>query len=198
MPQNLLLVYPTQGPEGESTLVRYALSGDILTVSFEVTTRDIDPVEVSDGEIYNGDVVEIFICTTSVPGQTPRPYYEFEVSRYDQQLQVLIDKNGHFNEKWTTPNFKHSVTLVTGRLGWDATMQIPLKDLGWGGDPAALVGNAFSILGLSGKRRFYSAYLPQQAKPNFHLPEFFKPFPIAARSSPLIGEYFRCQGRCCH
>jgi hypothetical protein len=57
-------------------------------------------------------------------------------------------------------------------------MEIPLKDLDWNGDPATIVGNAFAIIGTSGERRFYSAYLPQQQKPNFHQPSFFKPFPL--------------------
>jgi hypothetical protein len=182
-PQDLHLVYPANGEEGEGTRVRYTLAGNTLVVNFEVTTRDLTPVEEDDGEIYNGNVVEIFVCTTAATGQIPRPYYEFEVSRYDQKLEVLIEKDGHFNESWTTPNFKHSVTIQKDRPGWDATMQIPLKDLGWNGDLATLVGNAFSILGPTGGRRFYSAYLPPQPKPNFHLPNFFKTFPISGAAS---------------
>jgi len=96
-PQDLHLVYPTNGEPGEGTRVRYTLAGDNLVVNFEVTTRDLTPVEEDDGEIYNGNVVEIFVCT---------------------------------------------------------------------------------ILGPTGGRRFYSAYLPPQPKPNFHLPSFFKPLPI--------------------
>ena len=57
-------------------------------------------------------------------------------------------------------------------------MEIPLKELGWKGNPATITGNAFAILGAKGVRRFYSAYLPRQRKPNFHQPSFFKPFPL--------------------
>lgn len=178
MPQTLNLVFPSNGEEGEVTRVRYSLTDDTLFVTYEVTTRDIHPEKVGDTEIYNGNVVELFICTTARPAQTPRPYCEFEVSPYNQELQVLIDKNGKFNEKWTTPNFKHSATIQPDRPGWDAAMEIPLKDLAWNGDPSTLVGNAFAILGAKGERRFYSAYLPQQEKPNFHEPSFFKPFPL--------------------
>jgi hypothetical protein len=73
---------------------------------------------------------------------------------------------------------QHSAAIQAGRPGWDAVMEIPLRELGWTGDPATITGNAFAILGAKGVRRFYSAYLPRQQKPNFHQPEFFKPFPL--------------------
>jgi hypothetical protein len=179
VPQILNLIFPANGEEGEATRVRYSLTDDTLIVTYEVTTRDINPEKINDTEIYNGNVVELFICTTARPGQTPRPYYEFEVSPYNQELQVLIDENGKFNEKWNTARFKHSATIRPDRPGWDAVMEIPLKDLAWNGDPATLAGNAFAILGAKGMRRFYSAYLPPQPKPNFHEPSFFKPFPLS-------------------
>jgi hypothetical protein len=178
VPQILNLIFPADGEEGEVTRVRYSLRDDTLIVTYEATTRDINPQKMGDIEIYNGNVVELFICTTARPAQMPRPYYEFEVSPYDQELQVLIDKNGKFNEKWNTAKFKHSATIRPDRPGWDAVMEIPLKDLAWNGDPATLAGNAFAILGAKGVRRFYSAYLPPQQKPNFHDPSFFKPFPL--------------------
>jgi hypothetical protein len=178
VPQTLNLIFPANGEEGEATRVRYSLRDDTLIVTYEVTTRDVNPEKMGDTEIYNGNVVELFICTTARPVQTPRPYYEFEVSPYNQELQVLIDKNGKLNEKWNTAKFKHSATIRPDRPGWDAVMEIPLKDLAWNGDPATLAGNAFAILGAKGVRRFYSAYLPPQQKPNFHEPSFFKPFPL--------------------
>ena len=174
-PQNLRLVFPAHGKEGEAVQVNYTLAGKTLVVNFQVSTRDTDPGKVGDAEIYNGNVVELFVCTTTKSGQMPRPYYEFEVSPYNQELQVLIDQDGKFHEHWKTAGFKHSVTLQKGRPGWDATLEIPLGDLGWSGEPAALVGNTFAIVGGKGVRRFYSAYLPQQTKPNFHQPKFFKP-----------------------
>jgi hypothetical protein len=178
MPQTLNLVFPTDGEKDAVTRVRYGLTDDTLIVTYEVTTRYINPEKMGDAEIYNGNVVELFICATARPAQPPRPYYEFEVSPYNQELQVLIDKNGKFNEKWNTAKFKHSATIQPDRPGWDAVMEIPLKDLAWTGDPASLAGNAFAILGAKGARRFYSAFLPPQQKPNFHEPSFFKPFPL--------------------
>ena len=182
-PQTLHLVFPADGEEGEATRVRYSLTDGTLIVTYEVTTRDINPEKMSDTQIYNGNVVELFICTTARPAQTPRPYYEFEVSPYNQELQVLIDINGKFDEKWKTGNFRHSAAIREDRTGWDAVLDIPLKDLGWKGDPATISGNAFAILGAAKPRRFYSAYLPPQQHPDFHLPAYFKPFPIDGSSS---------------
>jgi hypothetical protein len=177
-PQTLHLVFPADGEKGEATRVRYSLTDDTLIVTYEVTTREINPEKMSDTEIYNGNVVELFICTTAIPAQTPRPYYEFEVSPYNQSLQVLIDINGKFNEKWHTGKFKHCATIQAERPGWDAVMEIPLKELGWKGNPTTITGNAFAILGAKGARRYYSAYLPRQQRPNFHQPSFFRPFPL--------------------
>lgn len=83
-PQTLHLVFPAEGEEGEATRVRYSLTEDTLMVTYEVTTRDTNPEKMGDAEIYNGNVVELFICTTARPAQTPRPYYEFEVSPYNR------------------------------------------------------------------------------------------------------------------
>jgi hypothetical protein len=79
-PQSLNLIFPADGEEGEVTRVSYSLRDDILIVAYEVTTREITPEKMGDTEIYNGNVVELFICTTARPEQTLRPYYEFEVS----------------------------------------------------------------------------------------------------------------------
>lgn len=75
-PQILHLVFPVDGEGGEATRVRYSLTDNTLIVTYEVITRDINPEKMSDTEIYNGNVVELFICTTARPAQTPRPYYE--------------------------------------------------------------------------------------------------------------------------
>ena len=181
--QTLHLIFPAEGKTGETTCVRYSLIQETLKVSFAVTTSEIAPEDTVDDEIYNRNVVEIFICTTSSPGRTPRPYYEFEVSPYNQKLKVLIDINGKFDEKWKTENFRHSAAIRADRSGWDAMLEIPLKDLGWNGDPATISGNAFAILGAARPRRFYSAYLPAQQHPDFHLPAYFKPFPLDDASS---------------
>ena len=78
MPQTLNLVFPTDGEEDEVTRVRYGLTDDTLIVTYEVTTRYINPEKMGDAEIYNGNVVELFICATARPAQPPRPYYDLK------------------------------------------------------------------------------------------------------------------------
>src|ERR1700722_2721177 len=47
-PQSLHLVFPADGEEGEATRVRYRLTEDTLIVTYEVTTRDINPEKISE------------------------------------------------------------------------------------------------------------------------------------------------------
>jgi hypothetical protein len=54
-------------------------------------------------------------------------------------------------------------------------IEIPLKSIGWDGDPAKIRGNLYSILGPKLKYSYWSAFLPKAAKANFHQPQHFKP-----------------------
>jgi hypothetical protein len=54
-------------------------------------------------------------------------------------------------------------------------LKIPLKPLGWDGDPKTIRGNFYSILGPAPQRSFWSSFLPKAAKANFHQPQFFQP-----------------------
>jgi hypothetical protein len=63
--------------------------------------------------------------------------------------------------------------MLTG--GWNAELVIPLKPLGWDGDPAKLRGNLYSILGQGRQRSYWSAFLPKATKANFHQPQYFRP-----------------------
>jgi hypothetical protein len=56
-----------------------------------------------------------------------------------------------------------------------AELKIPLKSIGWDGDPAKSRGNLHSILGQGQERSYWSAFLPKAAKANFHQPQYFKP-----------------------
>src|SRR6516162_6105913 len=53
-PQTLNLVFPADGEEGEATRVRYSLTDDTLIVTYEVTTRDINPEIMSPLSIIRG------------------------------------------------------------------------------------------------------------------------------------------------
>jgi len=54
-------------------------------------------------------------------------------------------------------------------------LKVPLKPLGWDGDPSKIRGNLYSILGQGQARSYWSVFLPKAAKPNFHQPQYFKP-----------------------
>jgi hypothetical protein len=180
-PHELNLINPASPTSGEGVKVDFSRRGDTLIVHFDVKTAKVNP-KINPAELYNGDVVEIFLNTTASKGL--RPYYEFEVSPYDQQLLVKITEVGgkaHFDEAWKLKSFTHSVSVHPGK-GWEATMQIPLKDIGWDGTVENISGNAFCILGVKGQRRYYSLNLPKQDKPSFHKPEFFRPFDIESAS----------------
>ncbi len=188
-PHELNLINPASPTPGERVKVDFSVRSGTLIVHFDVKTAKVNP-KIDPSELYNGDVVEIFLNTTASKGL--RPYYEFEVSPYDQQLLVKItDANGkpHFDEKWTLKSFRHSVKLDKTKPGWEATMEIPLADIGWQGKTEELTGNAFAIIGPKGDRRYYSLNLPKQDKPSFHKPEFFRPFDLEeAKAAETGGE----------
>src|SRR4051812_35016492 len=99
-PHELNLINPASPTSGESVKVDFTRTGDSLVAHFDVKTATINPKK-DPTELYNGDVVEIFLNTSASKGL--RPYYEFEVSPYNQQLTVKISEVGgkpHFDEKW--------------------------------------------------------------------------------------------------
>jgi hypothetical protein len=54
-------------------------------------------------------------------------------------------------------------------------MKIPLREYEWDGSAASIQGGLFAILGAAGARDYWSAFLPQQEKPDYHLPAWFRP-----------------------
>jgi hypothetical protein len=65
-----------------------------------------------------------------------------------------------------------SATIVPH--GWTAELKLPLKPLGWDGDPSKIRGNFYSILERT-PQSFWSSFLPKARKANFHQPQFFQP-----------------------
>lgn len=173
--QALHLVYPASSPLKAPVGVAFSLDGNQLKVHFEVHTPTINAkTKLGPGQFpYQFDVVEVFVSTTGMQGDHV-PYYEFEVSPFNEDFQVKIPGNKQpFIEGIHLAGFTHSVSMIPG--GWVADMSIPLDTLEWKGDPKQIIGNAFAIFGKSGSRSFWSLNLPVEVKPNFHRPEFFKP-----------------------
>lgn len=168
MPTALHLVSPSTVNLKTPVKVSFSREGDLLIAKFEVEAQAIN-AKVSLGENeypYQFDVVEVFVSATG-----GLPYYEFELSPYNQPLTVKIeDPKKKFQT--LTSNFEHETQKTL--TGWTATLKIPLKNLNWSGNDSDIVGNAFAILGKS-PRTFWSLFLPRSKKPNFHQPQFFKP-----------------------
>jgi hypothetical protein len=156
---------PMNGVQADAALV-----DDTLTVHFSVSAPSLNAKKaLASGEYpYQFDVVELFV-TFSDSGF---PYFEFEVSPYNQTFQVRIVSAKEHHEGLDL-GLTSTATILPG--GWNAELTIPLKPLGWNGDPSKIRGNFYSILGRGRQRGYWSMFLPKAPKANFHQPQYFKP-----------------------
>jgi hypothetical protein len=167
---DLSLVAPAKSALSKPVQARAALAEDTLTVFYSVSTPSLNASKSLGAHQfpYMFDVVELFVTFS----ETGFPYYEFEVSPYNQTFQVKIVGHGSFQEGIDL-GLVSSASIVPG--GWTAEFKIPLKPLGWDGDAKKIRGNFYSILGRAPKRSFWSSFQPKAAgKPNFHQPQFFQ------------------------
>ena len=166
----LSLVAPAKSVLKNPVQVKAALAEDALIVRFSVSTPTLNAKKVLDpGEYpYQFDVVEVFV-TFSDNGF---PYFEFEVSPYNQTFQVRIVSDREHQEG-VDLGLTSSAAIVAG--GWKAELNLPLTTLGWDGDPEKIGGNFYSVLGSAKERSYWSTFLPKAAKANFHQPQYFEP-----------------------
>lgn len=166
----LSLVAPATSVLKKPVQVQASLTDDALIVRFSVSTPSLNAKKALDtGEYpYQFDVVEVFV-TFSDSGF---PYFEFEVSPYNQTFQVRI-LSASEHQEGVDLGLTSTATIATG--GWKAELNIPLKSLGWDGDPEDIGGNFYSVLGPAKERSYWSTFLPKAAKANFHQPQYFKP-----------------------
>jgi hypothetical protein len=144
-----------------------------LRVHFKVATATVfaKPRLASSEYPYEYDVVEVFLrnAQSPVPG-----YFEFEVSPYNQALQVNIIEPRQEYHFGVRNGFTHSATMTAD--GWEAEMKIPLASIGWDGhSPLQLVGNAYAALGEGERRIYWSLFELPAGKPDFHVPSAFRP-----------------------
>jgi hypothetical protein len=181
-PEPLPQVTPKPAPAAElPARVSFSLDGSVLRAHFDVKASSVyGKPKLGPGEYpYQFDVAEVFV---SAEGGVP--YFEFEVTPFNQAFEVRIyypnpqppapgvePKKAFQNNPGVHAEHKAARTAD----GWTADLAIPLDRLGWRGDAAKIVGNAFVILGKKGEKRYFSRSLPEQVKPNFHLPIHFKP-----------------------
>jgi hypothetical protein len=167
---DLSLVTPAKSVLKNPVQVRASLADDILTASFSVSAPSLNARKIlGPGQYpYMFDVVELFVTFS----ETGFPYFEFEVSPYNQIFQVKI-VNHTQHQEGVDLGLASAATVRPG--GWVAELKIPLKPLGWDGDPAKIRGNFYAILERAPKRSFWSSFLPTASKANFHQPQFFQP-----------------------
>jgi hypothetical protein len=164
----LSLVSPASSVLKDPVQVKASLADDTLTVSYYVTAPVNAKKVLGPGQLpYMFDVVELFV-TFSDDGF---PYFEFEVSPFNQTLQVnIVSRTRH--REGVDLGLVSSATILPH--GWTAELKVPLKPLGWDGDPAKIRGNFYSILQRM-PRSYWSSFLPRAKTANFHQPQFFKP-----------------------
>ena len=164
---DLSLVSPAKSVLKKPVQVKASLADDTLTVSYSVTAP-LHAVKVLGPKQYPYmfDVVELFVTFS----ETGFPYYEFEVSPFNQTFQVRIVSHA-LHQEGVDLGLMSSATIAPH--GWTAELKIPLKALGWDGDPQKIRGNFYSILGTH--QSFWSSFLPRAKTANFHQPQFFQP-----------------------
>jgi hypothetical protein len=166
----LSLVAPAMSALKNPVKANVSVANSVLTGRFSVSApslnakKSLGPKEYP----YDFDVVELFVTFSD----TGFPYYEFEVSPYNQTFQVRIVSAKEHHEG-VDLGLMSTAAIISG--GWNAELIIPLRPLGWDGDPATIRGNLYSILGAKPKRSYWSTFLPRAKNPDFLQPQYFKP-----------------------
>jgi hypothetical protein len=165
---DLSLVSPAKSVLKKPVQVKASLADDTLTVSYSVTAP-LHAVKVLGPKQYPYmfDVVELFVTFS----ETGFPYFEFDVSPFNQTLQVnIVSRTRH--REGVDLGLVSSATIVPH--GWTAELKIPLKPLDWDGDASKIRGNFYATLERA-PRSYWSSFLPKAKKPDFHQPKFFQP-----------------------
>ena len=167
---DLSLVAPAKSALEKPVQAKASLADDILAVSYSVTAPSLNAIKTLGPRQYPYmfDVVELFVTFS----ETGFPYFEFEVSPYNQTFQVKIVSLTEPFQEGLDLGLVSEATLRPG--GWTADLKIPLKALGWDGDPGTIRGNFFAILERA-PRSYWSSFLPRAKTANFHQPRFFQP-----------------------
>jgi hypothetical protein len=167
---DLSLVAPAKSALRKPVQVHASLAGDSLIANYAVSSPALNARQViGPGQFpYMFDVVELFVTFS----ETGFPYYEFEVSPFNQTFQVrIVARTRH--QEGVDLGLVSTAAVRPG--GWSAELKIPLKPLGWDGDPGKIRVNFYSILERAPKRSFWSTFLPKAITANFHQPQFFQP-----------------------
>ena len=130
-PARLEFSNPPQDAAGAAPVtVTFAREGDSLLAHFKVTAAAIfaKPQLARDEYPYDFDVVELFVRNAKSSDPT---YYEFEVSPYDQALQVNVREPRQQYHFGVQNGFTHRAHDRAGRLGGRNEDSARLSRLGW-------------------------------------------------------------------
>ncbi len=175
---SLQQVYP-ETPSGLEVDTEFELQGEELIARYRVknppmhVNEELSEVEPQWG-LWEWDVVELFIALGRNEAGEPLPYFEFQLSPLNQYLELKILQPRKEIDRSVRTGVSRKVIRADSEE-WLSELRVPLRRLGWNGDPLNLIGNAFAILGSGEGKSFWSAFLPKQRQPDFHLPEFFRP-----------------------
>lgn len=175
--KELHLVNPKKSKLKNPVEVQWNIDKNDLIVHFDVNT----PVQhekknfVEGDYPFNYDVVEVFVAVND-PKDKEFSYYEFEITPNKQRFDVKVNVSAD-GKKTSEYNIEVGAEATAVRTGknWSGSFSIPLKSLGWNGDLSRVRGNFYAIIGKKPTRSYWSTFLPQQDKAQFHLPEHFKP-----------------------
>lgn len=169
----LHLVNPPQSSLKSPVTVDYRLDKTDLLVSFFVNTPVLYKKEVYTPGIdypYEFDVVEVFLTFDDVAASC-FSYFEYELTPLGQTYHLRLDVKEGTRLSEELPKIPTQASMTD--RSWEAHFRIPLESFGQTMDLAKLKGNFYAILGET-PRTYWSSFLPQQNKANFHKPEFFK------------------------
>jgi hypothetical protein len=123
----LSLVTPARSVLKKPVQAKAALADDTLTVGYTVSAPSLNARKVLGPQKhpYDFDVVELFVTLS----ETGFPYYEFEVSPYNEKFQVRIVSRTQPRQEGVDLGLVSTATILS--RGWTAELKIPLKPLGW-------------------------------------------------------------------
>src|ERR1700731_1341334 len=117
---DLSLVSPANSALNNPVQVRVSLADDTLIASYSVATPTLNASKVLGPKQYPYmfDVVELFVTSS----ETGFPYYEFEVSPFNQAFQVKIVSHTQPFQEGVDLGLVSAATIVPG--GWTAELKI--------------------------------------------------------------------------
>ncbi len=123
---DLSLVAPAKSVLKNPVQVRPSLAGDTLTASYSVSAPSLNAKKILGPQQfpYMFDVVELFVTFS----ETGFPYYEFEVSPFNQTFQVRIISHAQPFQEGIDLGLVSAAKIVPG--SWTAELKIPLKPSG--------------------------------------------------------------------